>query len=201
MDGAKIDSRSVGDPERFLPMDLLEARLGSLAAAPRDRGRVALVVRKAEGGVREMPERVRLDPEHGIPGDAWGRRRQPDPVAQLAVMQLGVAELLANGQPIALSGDNLYLDLDLSASNLPPGTRLRAGRCILEVTPKPHNGCSKFRGRFGPDSVRFASREDLRHRNLRGIYLRVVEAGDVGPGDPVEVLSRPGLDSRAAGSA
>lgn len=182
-------------------MDILAERLERLAAAPRDRGRVALIVRKAEGGVREMPERVRLDPEQGIPGDAWGRRRQPDPVAQLAVMQLGVAELLANGQPIALSGDNLYLDLDLSASNMPPGTRLRAGGCILEVTPKPHNGCSKFRGRFGPDSVRFASREDLRHRNLRGIYLRVVEAGDVGPGDPVEVLSRPGLDSRAAGSA
>jgi MOSC domain-containing protein YiiM len=161
---------------------------------------VALIVRKAGGGVREMPERVRLDPEQGIPGDAWGRRRHPDPVAQLAVMELAVAELIANGQPIALFGDNLYLDLDLSASNLPPGTRLRAGECILEVTPKPHNGCSKFRGRFGPDSVLFASRADLRHRNLRGIYMRVIEAGEVGPGDTVEVLSRPGRDSRAAGS-
>jgi hypothetical protein len=193
-----IDSRTPGDPGRFLPMEILEERLERLVPAPRDRGRVALVVRKAGGGVREMPEKVRLDPEQGMPGDAWGRRSQPDPLAQLAVMELAVAELIANGQPIALFGDNLYLDLDLSASNLPPGTRLRAGACILEVTPKPHNGCSKFRGRFGPDSVRFASREDLRHRNLRGIYLRVIEAGEVGPGDEVEVLSRP--DPRA-GSA
>jgi MOSC domain-containing protein YiiM len=112
-------------------------------------------------------------------------------------MELAVVELLANGQPIVLSGDNLYLDLDLSASNMPPGTRLRAGGCILEVTPKPHNGCAKFRGRFGPDSYRFASRPDLRHRNLRGVYMRVIEAGDVGPGDPVEVLSRPGAGATA----
>ena len=196
-----IDSRTTGDPERFLPMDILEERLERLAEPPRDRGRVALVVRKVEGGVRELPERVRLDPERGIPGDAWGRRRHPDPVAQLAVMELAIAELIANGQPVALSGDNLYLDLDLSASNMPPGTRLRAGGCILEVTPKPHNGCSKFRGRFGPDSVRFASREDLRHRNLRGIYMRVIDGGEVGPGDAVEVLSRPDLEGRPAGSA
>jgi len=182
-------------------MESLEERLEALPAAPRDRGRVALVVRKVEGGVRELPERVRLDPEQGIPGDAWGRRRQPHPEAQLAVMHLGIAELLANGQPVTLSGDNLYLDLDLSAANLPPGTRLRAGGSILEVTPKPHNGCSKFRARFGPDSILFASRADLRHRNLRGIYMRVVEAGDIGPGDTVEVLSRPGVGSRAGGSA
>ena len=201
MDRAKIDSRSVGDPERFLPMDRLEEGLEALPAAPRDRGRVALVVRKVEGGVRELPEKARLDPGQGIAGDAWGRRRQPNPDAQLAVMHLGIAELLANGQPVTLSGDNLYLDLDLSVANLPPGTRLRAGGCILEVTPKPHNGCSKFRARFGPDSALFASRADLRHRNLRGIYMRVVEAGDVGPGDTVEVLSRPGVDSRAGGSA
>ncbi len=31
---------------------------------------------------------------------------------------------------------------------------------------------------------------DLRHRNLRGIYLCVVEGGEVGPGDPVEVIAR-----------
>jgi MOSC domain-containing protein YiiM len=64
------------------------------------------------------------------------------------------------------------------------------GAAILEVTPKPHNGCRKFLGRFGNGALRFVSKPELRHRNLRGIYLRVIEAGDAGPGDPVEVIRR-----------
>lgn len=110
---------------------------------------------------------------------------------QLAVMQLDVAELIANGQPLALYGDNLFLDLDLSTRNLPLGSRVRAGDVVLEVTPAPHNGCRKFRARFGDEALRFVSSPSLRSRNLRGIYLRVVAAGEVACGDAVEVLSRP----------
>jgi hypothetical protein len=43
-----------------------------------------------------------------------------------------------------LFGDNLFVDLDISAANLPCGSRLRVGDAIVEVTPKPHNGFSKF---------------------------------------------------------
>jgi MOSC domain-containing protein YiiM len=60
----------------------------------------------------------------------------------------------------------------------------------VEVTPMPHNGCRKFRARFGPDAVELVSDPQLRQRNLRGIYLRVVEPGDVAIGDPVGVISR-----------
>ena len=90
-----------------------------------------------------------------------------------------------------LFGDNLFLDLDLSTENLPPGSRVRVGKAILQVTPVPHNGCRKFRGRFGDNALRFVSKKELRHRNLRGIYMRVLEGGEVSPGDRVEVLSRP----------
>jgi MOSC domain-containing protein YiiM len=68
---------------------------------------------------------------------------------------------------------------------------VRIGRSILEVTAKPHNGCRKFAARFGQDALRFVSKPELRHRKLRGIYMRVVEAGEVMLGDAVEVLSRP----------
>jgi MOSC domain-containing protein YiiM len=109
---------------------------------------------------------------------------------QIAVMQGDVARMIANGQSLALFGDCLILDLDLSAANLPIGSRVRVGAALLEVSPAPHNGCRKFRARFGDDALRFVSMPALRHRNLRGIYLIVAEAGDVRAGDPVEVVSR-----------
>ena len=84
----------------------------------------------------------------------------------------------------------LLLDLDLSLANLPIGSTLRIGAARLEVTPKPHNGCVKFRRRFGADALRFVSAPPLRALNLRGIYLRVVEEGEAAVGDPVVVVSR-----------
>ena len=101
-----------------------------------------------------------------------------------------VAELIAHGQPLTLFGDNLLVELDLSAANLPVGSRLRVGEALVEVTPKPHNGCRKFRARFGPDALRFVQAPPTRDQNLRGIYWRVVEPGEAGVGDRIEVLSR-----------
>ena len=132
-----------------------------------------------------------MTPQSGIPGDAWGRQRRPAPEAQLTVMQIDIAELIANGQPLTLFGDNLCFELDLSAANLSQGCRLRVGTATLEVTPEPHNGCRKFRERFGDAALRLVSKKELRHLNLRGIYMRVVEEGDAAVGDPVQVLSRP----------
>lgn len=186
----EINSASTGDPARYHTLDHLEQSLAALPEAPRDAGRVAIIVRRGEGGRRELPERVVMTPQSGVPGDAWGRDPQPLLVAQLAVIQLDIVELIANGQPPVLSGDNLYLQLDLSAENLPVGSRLQVGGALMEVTPMAHNGCKKFRARFGPDALQFVSKPELRHRNLRGIYLRVVEAGEIAVGDAVHVTSR-----------
>lgn len=199
-DGVRIDSGSVGEEGSFLSQAELERRLAALPPAPSGHGRIALVVRSGQGGVREAPGRVVVTPEGGVPGHAWGRSPDPTPESQLAVMQADVARLIANGQPLPLFGDNLFLDLDLSTANLPPGSRVRAGAAILEVTPTPHNGCLKFRSRFGDAALRFVSRRDLRARNLRGIYMRVIEAGEIGPGDSVEVLSRAPLPEGAGPS-
>ncbi len=149
-----------------------------------------MIVARKEGGRRESPDRVRLEADAGVPGDAWGRQQGPHAERAITVMQFDVAELIANGQPLTLFGDNLFLTLDLSTDNLPPGSRVRAGGAVLEVTAMPHNGCRKFRGRFGADAQQFVSKPELRHRNLRGIYMRTVEGGEVAPGDPVEVIAR-----------
>jgi hypothetical protein len=188
-----VDSDSVGDPARFLSLAHLERALRELAPAPADEGRISLIVRRVAGGRREIMDRIAVSADAGVPGDAWSRRGQRDPEMQIAVMQTSVAGLIANGQPLTLFGDNLVMDLDLSAANLPAGTRLRVGSALLQVTPFPHNGCKKFHARFGPDALRFVSMKELRHRNLRGIYMRVVEPGDVRPGDAVEVLARAGV--------
>ena len=91
---------------------------------------------------------------------------------------------LATGEPVftgfmrttsrsCCSATICSLELDLSAANLPAGSRLRAGTATLEVTPEP------------------VSRGDLRHLNLREVYMRVVEAGAIASDAPVQLLSRP----------
>jgi ribosomal protein S18 acetylase RimI-like enzyme len=129
-------------------------------------------------------------PDAGLPGDAWGRKPERKAEAQISVMQRDVAELIANGQPLSLFGDNLIVELDLSAANLPPGSLVRVGGARLEVTPLAHNGCKKFRTRFGEDALRFVSNPERRPRNLRGIFMRVLQGGEVGPGDLIEVIAR-----------
>ncbi|MSS73121.1 MAG: MOSC domain-containing protein [Candidatus Latescibacteria bacterium] len=180
----------VGDPDRFHTLADLERMLMALPRLPTDRCRVALMVRRVQEGEREILDRMVLAPGEGVPGDRWIRKPQPNPETQLAVMQKDVAELIANGQPLTLFGDNLFLELDLSFTNLPPGSRLRAGSAILEVTSTAHTPCKKFQVRFGEDAVRFVSNPELGHRKLRGIYMRPVEMGEIRTGDLVEVISR-----------
>ncbi len=179
-----------GDSSHHRPLATLEAGLRALPESPKRSGRLVLIVRRRADGARETPQSVRLCPEEGVPGDGWSRRPPRDPHAQLAVMRHDVAALIANGQPLTLFGDNLFVDLDISAANLPLGTRLRVGDAVLEVTLKPHDGCHKFEGRFGADALRFVQAKPTRDQNLRGIYWKVVEPGEVAVGAPIEILSR-----------
>ncbi len=179
------------NPSLHLPLAELESRLGTLPPLPKDSGRLTLIVRRPADGSRETPERLRLTPEDGVPGDSWGRDPKRMLDAQIAVMSRDVAELVANDQPLTLFGDSLFVDFDISLGNLPIGSRLRVGEAIVEVTPMPHNGCSKFKQRFGADALFFVNAKPTRHLNLRGIYWKVIEPGEVSVGAAIQVLSRP----------
>jgi len=185
----------LGDVARHLPFDDLRAGLRALPPPAADIGRLALIVRRRADGARETPDRVRLTVEEGVPGDGWNRRPPRSADAQLAVMRRDVAALIANGQPLTLFGDNLFVDLDVSAANLPCGAKLRVGDAVVEVTPKPHNGCSKFEARFGADALRFVGPGPDRPQNLRGIYWMVVEDGEAAVGSSVSVIFRPTFDA------
>jgi MOSC domain-containing protein YiiM len=88
-----------------------------------------------------------------------------------------------------IAGDQLYVDLDLSLDNLPPGTRLQIGDAVLEVSALPHTGCAKFSARFGADAARWINTPTGRALNLRGINARVVSSGQVRRGDAIRKLA------------
>ncbi len=191
---------SSSDPHTHLSLDELVQGLDKLACAPKDSGRVIGLVARGAEGERATPSSILVTPESAIQGDRWARERSQGEARwgtdqyqemQITTMEAGVGELIANGQPLSLFGDNLLVELDLSSANLPIGSRLRIGSAALEVTPFPHTGCTKFRARFGADALRFISEKSRRTRNLRGIYLRVVEQGEIAVDDKVEVLFRP----------
>ena len=177
----------------YATSDALRAGLEHVRQAPRHVGVLELIVRRPAVGQREVLEVGELDLEDGLVGDTWkdrgstrtaDGRRHPD--MQLNLMNARAVALVAGGRDRwALAGDQLYVDLDLSAANLPPGTQLALGSAVVEVTDQPHTGCAKFVERFGRDAMTFVNSVVGRELNLRGINAKVVQAGTVRVGDTV----------------
>lgn len=179
-----------GDASRHLSREELVARLRALPPAPRERGTVELLVARGTSGQRLLHPRARLTRQGGMPGDRWVNEDRYGPEFQLATTQSDYARVVANGQPLELHGDNLFLHLDLSAQNLPVGSTVRLGQALLRVTPQAHNGCKKWVQRFGLAPMKLNLDPDYRHLRLRGIYFQVIEDGDVSVGDAVSVVTR-----------
>jgi hypothetical protein len=87
-----------------------------------------------------------------------------------------------------LAGDQLFVDLDLSTTNLPPGTRLALGAAVIEISAVPHNGCAKFTERFGSDATKWVNSPLGRELHLRGINARIVTSGVVRRGFSADLL-------------
>jgi hypothetical protein len=176
-----------------VPLSALEDGLDAVRLAPKDTGTVELIVRRPAEDEREVLARARLDPIEGLTGDNWRMRSNsrhedgsPRTTTQLTLMNARAAALVAGAlERWPLAGDQLFVDLDLSYANLPPGTALQVGSAMLEVTDEPHHGCGKFARRFGVDALKFVNSQPGRELNLRGIYTRIVTGGTIRAGDAI----------------
>ena len=171
----------------------LEAGLDEIRRSPADEGTVELIVTRPAVEERDVLEEGRLDIAEGLVGDCWpmrGSSATPDgsahPGRQLTLMNARViARVARDPERWPLAGDQLYVDLDLSRENLPPGTRLALGSAVIEVTDQLHTGCAKFTHRFGSAAIRFVNGKAGRALRLRGMYAKVVQPGTVRRGDTI----------------
>lgn len=184
---------------KHLTLEELEAGLEAIRQSPKESGALALIVRRPAMGEREVLEEGQLDLVEGLVGDTWRLRpssRTTDgsahPDMQLNLMNARVIALVAREKERwPLAGDQLYLDLDLSAENLPPGTHLAIGSAVIAVTTQPHTGCKKFMGRFGEEALKFISSPIGKQLNLRGVNAKVVQPGVIRRGDVARKMPSP----------
>lgn len=183
--------------------DELEAGLAWVREAPVDDGRLELIVRRPAVDQREILDEGTLDCVEGLAGDTWRHRPSsstpdgsPHPDRQLTLMNSRLAALVARRHDRwQLAGDQLYVDLDLSIDNAPPGTCLAIGTAVIELTESPHLGCAKFVERFGKQAMLFVNAPVGRRLRLRGANARVVSSGAIRVGDTVRKVTavRPDL--------
>jgi len=181
---------------KHLTTSELEAGLHEVSRSPKDAGVLEMIVRRPQVGEREILDEGHLDLAEGLVGDSWKLRTSrrtadgtPHPDMQLNLINSRLVALVAQDRSRwHLAGDQLYVDLDLSEANLPPGTRLSIGSAVIEVTAEPHTGCSKFVERFGLDAMKFVNAPERKDLHLRGINARVVRSGVVRAGEAVNKL-------------
>jgi len=163
----------------------LSAAWGEMQPSPTDDGTVELIVRRPEADAREELPRAIFTAANGLAGDDW-LRRNPHPDTQITLMNSRLIHLLTDDRSRwAEAGDQLFVDLDISQANLPPGTRLQIGDVIMEITPKPHTGCAKFARRFGAPARKWIMSDEGKLERRRGVYARVVQDGTVAQGDRI----------------
>jgi MOSC domain-containing protein YiiM len=124
--------------------------------------------------------RVGID---GVAGD-WQRDRKNHGGPERAVCLFSQEQYawLRKEHGIDLQPGNVgenFTTRGIDLQKLAPGDRLRVGQCLIEIT-KVRVPCYKLR--------RWHPRLDMIVEGRSGWMAKVIEAGEVHPGDPIEVL-------------
>src|SRR5260370_38893347 len=115
---------------QYLDLATLEQSLDHIREAPADLGTLELIVRRPAVDEREVLTEVRVDTVDGLEGDTWRVRGSsrttdggPNPAAQLTVVNARASAAIAGDRDRwPLAGDQLYVDLHISVTNLPPAS-------------------------------------------------------------------------------
>jgi len=182
---------------RHLSLAELTEGLPHILAAPKEQGTLRAIVSRPAKGKRRDLDSVGVSLAGGVDGDHWAQGcwkstedGQPHPDVQICLMSARCIELIAQDRANwPLAGDNLFIDMDLTPDNLPPGTRIGIGSAEMVITDTPHNGCSAFIERYGRDACLFVNTGEGKRLRLRGIYARVTRDGQVSVGDRVVKLT------------
>jgi MOSC domain-containing protein YiiM len=180
-----------------LTKEQLEAGLDHIRQSPKDQGLVELIVRRPQTEEREVLAEAAFTTADGLVGDNWSLRGSsrtadggPHPDMQINIMNARAVALVAQEKERwSLAGDQLFIDMDLSKSNLPTGSRIAIGSVIFEVTAPPHTGCHKFVSRFGVEAMKFVNSEVGKELCLRGINARVVQSGIIRVGQVAKKIT------------
>jgi len=178
---------------QHLSMMELEKGMDHIRQSPKENGLLKMIVRRPTVDEREVISEGELNILVGLVGDTWKSRGSSHTAdgsanidSQITVMNARAIALLAQDEERwPLAGDQLYIDMDLSDDNIPPGTLLAIGSAIIEVSPQPHSGCKKFSSRFGVEAMKFVNSPEGKRLHLRGINTRVIQAGVICVGDVV----------------
>lgn len=178
-------------PETPVTAAELAAALPAILAAPRDAGVVRMLCARPRPNARIFPDRLTLTRAAGVAGDFEMRRPwltlpdgSPDPRIQVSIMPWQVLQLVwRDCDRVAHPGDNIAVDMNLTAENLPEGTLLAIGTAMLRVTDVPNDGCAKWKVRCGRAAHDWVASPDHLPLRLRGLYCRVEQDGEVRLGD------------------
>ena len=145
------------------------------------KGAIEAVCISNNKGERKTPvQKVTLLPNHGIAGDAhageWHRQ-----VSFLALESIEKMQRLGLSVVAGDFAENITTK-GLDLVSLPIGTRLILGEAVVEVTQigkECHNRCAIF----------YQAGDCVMPKE--GIFARVIQGGDVEPGDAVEIKEYP----------
>lgn len=169
------------------------AGLPQIGESPPDKGTLERVVIRPRTCERVILNECEVSYRLGVKGDNWADGcwktlddGSPHPDVQVAITNARCIDLVAqNKARWHLSGDNLYVDLNLNRDNLQAGQRLSIGTAVLEITEQVHTGCRKFSQRYGADALKFVNSPMGKELRLRGIYAKVVQDGKINDGDTI----------------
>lgn len=174
----------------------LDAALEHILAAPTEAAPISWICYRPDFGTRVFPDKLHLCPTEGVQGDRWAEHAwmrlpdgRPDPRIQVCIMGERVMDLVwKDRENTAYPGDTIIADMNFAEADLPAGSLLKIGTCVVEVSDVFNDACTKWKARYGAPSRSWLKRDEYVKLRLRGVFCRIVQAGTITKQDIIEKL-------------